>query len=101
MNLKGGYVILDLNGYDLSIDEDNKITNEKTKELLFNFCKNFTLKPILLIIQNTVCMAGTIFNKNVNMEIIAHYTDGANYGFAYDISINLETNEVYFMNSMF
>lgn len=97
-NLKGGYQILDLTDYDLTKDDNNLLTNEETIKYLFDFLRNYNEKPILLKLRNSnalyTSLASCVFVKDLFLNIFAGTYEGADFGLAIQITIDLEANTI-------
>ena len=100
MNYKGGYQILDITGYDLSVDENNKLTNEKTKNYLLNFAKYYNRKPILFkgVILGYELTLFCMVQKFADTDML--FINGgvndinANFGLTFQFTIDYEHNEI-------
>lgn len=96
---KGGYQILDLTGYDLSIDGNNNLTNEKTINYLLNFKNNYKEKPVLLLMKfSGIKYMGFCFVDN--QPTMLRLTLGGmsqNFGilFLFEIDTSLELVKLY------
>ena len=95
---KGGYQILDLRGYDLTVDIDGYITDAKTKEFLLNFGRNFNEKPVLVIRKESNRTITGFATADYTKTGISLYIGGmsANYGSLSAILIDLPNEEVGF-----